>query len=55
MDKRYGNIDGRCCFAGSVDCQENSCLSCGWNPEVAKKRIRAWCEKRLSANKDGSK
>lgn len=36
-----------CCFNKMIDCKEHDkCLCCGWNPEVAEKRIDAWDKKR---------
>lgn len=33
-----------CCFNKSIDCTENErkCNCCGWNPDVAKERIKEW-------------
>lgn len=49
MSSKYGSRNGHCCFASNVDCTENSCLTCGWNPEVAHARIRVWDEKRRAS------
>ncbi len=35
----YGTI---CKYRKGVECGIRNCSECGWNPEVEKKRIKAW-------------
>lgn len=46
MNNIFGSINGHCCFRAMIDCRDSSCLTCGWNPDVAHARIRVWEEKR---------
>lgn len=34
--------NGLCSYNKAIDCMENKCNRCGWNPEVAKERIKDW-------------
>ena len=39
-----------CPFTKNIDCAENNkrkCENCGWNPDVAKERIRDWRAKQI--------
>ena len=36
--KRVRKVELPCVFNDGVSCCERKCESCGWNPEVAKKR-----------------
>lgn len=40
-----------CKFNKRIDCMECKCNSCGWNPDVARERIKAWEIKRRMENK----
>ena len=31
-----------CVFNKPIDCNDHKCDNCGWNPEVAAKRIAKW-------------
>ena len=31
-----------CKFNKMIDCMEHKCDKCGWNPEVARERIKEW-------------
>lgn len=43
-------MSANCPYAKNVDCSETSikrCGKCGWNPDVAEKRIKAWKIERI--------
>lgn len=36
-------INNGCCeYNRMIDCTENKCNECGWNPKVAAERIKEW-------------
>ena len=46
-------MENMCCqFNKCVDCiDHNKCWKCGWNPEVARERVREWeIKRRLESN-----
>lgn len=38
-----GSVDKHCCFNRFINCENNKCATCGWNPEVSVKRVKQWC------------
>ena len=36
--------NGLCIFNKQVGCDEDRCESCGWNPPIAKKRVKRFLE-----------
>lgn len=52
MNSARNDKNGVCCFNKLVDCSDNKCRCCGWNPAVAADRIDDWkMERRLAEQK----
>jgi hypothetical protein len=42
----------KCDFAENVECEKKKCSTCGWNPEVAQKRLEAIIAKMTGEKKE---
>lgn len=39
-------MNKHCCFNEMVDCSVHKCGKCGWNPDIAAKRVKNWENRR---------